>query len=329
MRIIEIWGQLAFTGGAAQAWQARDVDPSAWSDWPTALSASVPAGRVAELLSRYQSWEAEPEYLRIEAGFPWKVRGVVSEEWFRDVGLVLAALFRSAASDGAKGEITFASDDDDVRVRLSLEGGEAQVSVPALRSVRRAADQKARAALVRNVAPSRTETDVALRDAVLSALDDVGESALQEAIRLHAPNHMAKWRFATSSEIRAAMRDQAWPLGHLLVCLAYASPRAAEPLAFQALALADLEVRRRALSALGLVGSEAAVERLLAELTAPVLAAGYNKSPHLGANWGLRHLRAPALRRRVVDVAAAYAARVDRHADIERLFTAIVASFEA
>ena len=328
VRLIEIWGTLSFTGGAGQAWLSHDVAIGAQADWPAALTGDAPGGTVRELLDQYGHEDPDGTYLRITPGFPWKIGGIVREEWFRDTGRALVALFCSAAAAGAKGEVSFASDDDDVRFRVKVEGGASKVSVPSEKGVRRAADEKARAALAATIvrpAASSAGLDVAsLQRAVVDALEAVPEATLREAIQLHAPNHMRQWWLASKPQIIESMRA-GWHLGFLLLYLAHANPAAAEPLALRALAADDMEVRQRALSALGLVGKAAAVDRLLAELTAPVPPAGYAKSAHLGANWGLRHVRDPGLRAVIAKAASEYASRKERHPDIERLFAAIVA----
>lgn len=328
MRLIEIWGTLSFTGGAGHAWLSQHVDGGAHADWPETLTGDAPAGTVRDLLEQHGHEDPDGTYLRITPGFPWKISGIVREEWFRDTGRALVALFCSAAAAGAKGEVSFASDDDDVRFRVKVEGGASKVSVPTEKGVRRAADEKARAALAATVvrsAASSAGLDVAsLQRAVVDALEAVPETTLREAIQLHAPNHMSHWGGSSKAKIIESMRG-GWHLGFLLLYLAHANPAAAEPLALQALAADDIEVRQRALSALGLVGNAAAVDRLLAELTAPMPPAGYEKSANLGANWGLRHVREPGLRAVIAKAAQEYASREKRHPDVERMFAGIVA----
>lgn len=327
MRLIEIWGTLSFTGGAGQAWLLQDV-AGAQADWPAALTGDAPCGTVREVLDQHGHEDPDGTYLRITPGFPWKIGGIVREEWFRDTGRALVALFCSAAAAGAKGEVSFASDDDDVRFRVKVEGGASKVSVPNEKGVRRAADEKTRAALAATIvrpAASSAGLDVAsLQRAVVDALEAVPEATLREAIQLHAPNHMKQWRLASKTGIIESMRA-GWHLGFLLLYLAHANPAAAEPLALQALAADDMEVRQRALSALGLVGNAAAMDRLLTELTAPIPAAGYEKSANLGANWGLRHVRDPGLRAVIAKAAEEYASRKERQPDVERMFAGIVA----
>lgn len=327
MRLIEIWGTLSFTGGAGQAWLSQHVDGGAHADWPATLTGDAPAGTVRELLDQHGHEDPDGTYLRITPGFPWKISGIVREEWFRDTGRALVALFCSAAAAGAKGEVSFASDDDDVRFRVKVEGGASKVTVPNEKGVRRAADERARAALAATVlrrAASAEFDAAALYRQVVDALAEVPEASLQDAIKVHAPNHMTKWRSAPKAEILKGMHA-GWHLGFLLLYLAHANPAAAEPLALQALAADDMEVRQRALSALGLVGNAAAVDRLLAELTAPMPPAGYEKSANLGANWGLRHVRDPGLRAVIAKAAQEYASREERHPDVERMFAGIVA----